>query len=242
MRRKYNILILLVMIVCFLALAEEALSGVVMKTLVVNPSKTKTQTARLKAYLPKEVTPEDIIDIGDLKIDYDIGKGLYYVHQRYKLKPGQSVTREIEINDVWVISKESIEALVRQAKELAEKLKDTPYYDMALKLQQEIEDKTEDIMKKQEEAMDAKPQTHIGAYRINVKTLDSANDSLDKLEKMIIEAKEEDEGKPDRIHVQATWRLIIAMVVALGVLSFIFFIIWNRQAAIEASKNKSEQV
>jgi len=239
MRRKWVGLILMAIIFCLLA--KEAGCGIILKTLVVNPSKTKTQTAMLKAYLPKETTAEDVVDLGDLKIDYDIGKGLYYVHQKYELKPGESVSREIEIKDVWVISRAEIEALTRQAKELAEKLKGTSYFEMADALQKDIENKSVEILERQERAIDTNPQTHIGAYRSNMKTLGQTNTALAKLEKMVDDTKDADGAGTDRIHVKATWQLIVAMIIALGLLSFVFFVIWNRQAAIEGNRRKAEQ-
>jgi hypothetical protein len=229
---------LILMVIIFSFLANEVQANIVLKTLVVNPSKTKTQTAMLKAYLPKEATAEDVVDLGDLKIDYDIEKGLYFVYQKYELSPGESVSREIEIKDVWVISRAEIDSLLNQARELAEKLKGTAYFDMAVALQKDIESKCSDILERQERAMNALPQTHIGAYRKNVKILDSTNIKLARLEKMVTETKIATGPKAERIHVKATWKLIVAMVVVLGLLSFVFFIIWNRQATIEETKRK----
>ncbi len=237
-RRKLVGSILLAIIFSFLA--KEATCNITLKTLVVNPSKTKTQTAILKAYLPKEATAEDVIDLGDLRIDYDIEKGLYFVYQKYELGPGESISREIEIRDVWVISKAEIDSLLSQARELAEKLRGTAYFDMAVALKEDIESKAKDILERQERAMNALPQTHIGAYRKNVKILDLTNIELAKLEKMVIETKIATGPKAERIHVKATWKLIVAMVVVLGLLSFVFLVIWNRQATTEEIKRKIE--
>ena len=239
MRKRWTGLILMMIMLCFLV--REAECNITMKTLVVNPSKTKIQTATLKAYLPKEVKPEDIIDLGDLKIDYDVEKALYYVHEKFELEPGKSVNCQIEMKDVWVISKAQIDALSSQAKELMEKLKKTAYFDMAVTLQKDIETKSSKILNKQENAMDALPQTHIAVYRNNMETLDSVNTTLVKLEKMVTKTKTSGDGsRIERISVKSTWRLIVAMIIALGLLSFAFFIIWHRQAAIEETKKKVE--
>lgn len=239
-RRNRIGLILIVIIFCFMA--KEARCSIVLKTLAVNPSKTKTQTAMLKAYLPKEATAEDVVDLGDLKIDYDIEKGLYFVYQKYELKPGESISREIEIKDIWVIPESEIDSLLIQANELAKKLKGTAYFDMAVVLQKDIESKTRDILERQAKITDALPQTHIGAYRKNIKILDSANDRLVRLENMATKTKITTGPKAERIHVKATWRLMIAMVVALGLLSVAFFIIWSRQAAVEGGRRKTDPV
>jgi len=227
---------LLITGIIFCLLAIEAQANIILKTVIVNPSKTKTQTALLKVYLPKEAANEDVVDLGDLEIDYDIEKGLYFVYQEYELKPGESINREIEIKDVWVIPEEDVGSLPTRAKELAERLRGTAYFDMAVTLQKDIESKAMDILERQKEAMTAPPQAHIGVYRKNIKILDLTNAKLTKLEKLAAELKITDitdSPKDERIYIKATWKLIIAMIVALGILSFAFFIIWNRQAAIE---------
>jgi len=237
-RRRLIGLLITGIIFCLLAIETQA--NIILKTVIVNPSKTKTQTALLKVYLPKEAANEDVVDLGDLEIDYDIEKGLYFVYQEYELKPGESINREIEIKDVWVIPEEDVGSLPTRAKELAERLRGTAYFDMAVTLQKDIESKAMDILERQKEAMVVPPQAHIGVYRKNIKILDLTNAKLTKLEKMAAELKITDitdSPKDERIYIKATWKLIIAMIAALGILSFAFFIIWNRQAAIE---NKSE--
>jgi len=42
-----------------------------MSVVVVNPSKTKTQTVPIKTYLPKEVTPDAIVNLDGLEIEFD---------------------------------------------------------------------------------------------------------------------------------------------------------------------------
>ena len=231
------------MAIIFCFLAKEARCNIILKTLVVNPSKTKAQTAVLKAYLPKEATAEDVVDLGDLKISYDIEKELYFVYQEYELEPGASVTREIEIKDVWVISKAEIDSLLDQVGKLVERLKETPYFDMAVKLQKDIEDTASDILERQEKSVTDMPQAHIGAYRKNMKIMGSVSNDLARLEQLALEtgtSSGSNNSGIEKINVKATWKLIVAMIVVLGVLSFVFFIIWSRQAAIESTKQKIE--
>ena len=130
-----------------------------------------------------------------------------------------------------------------QAEKLAERLKDTPYFDMAATLQKDIEDKASDILERQEKAKDSRPQTHIGAYRKNMKIMGKASNNLERLEQLVVDtgtSNGSNSSKIEKIEVKATWQLIVAMIVVLGVLSFVFFIIWSRQAAIESTKQKIE--
>lgn len=236
-RKKWLISILIAVSLCLWAGQSEG--NIVLKTLVVNPSKTKTQKAILKAYLPREVKPEDVVDLGDLKIDYDIEKSLYYVYQEYELVPGESVSRQIEIKDIWVISKIDLDSLTSQAKELVEVLKKTAYFDTAISLQENIAAKSSDILNKQEEAMDALPQTHIAVFRQNINKLDEVKSLLAKLEKLAVETQTPRGPEVERVSVKATWWVILGVIISLGLLSLIFFIIWQRQATVTEIKKKT---
>lgn len=235
-KRKWIGLILSGVILCFLS--AEAESNIILKTLIVNPSQTKTQTALLKAYLPKEAKPEDVLGLGDLNIAYDIDKSLYYVYREYELKPGESITRQIEIKDIWIISEEEIAGLNEEAKKLVEKLKKTAYFNTAITLQEDIRNKSNDILNRQEGAIDATPQTHIAAYRENIKTMGSVKSMVTNLEKMVLETKIAAGSAAKRVSIKATWGVILGVIIALGLLSFIFFIIWHRQATITETKKE----
>jgi len=237
MSRRWWVLILVGTILCFLSGAAEC--GIILKSLVVNPSKTKTQKAVLKAYLPKEAKPEDIVDLGDLKVDYDITNALYYVYKEFELAPGESAERSLEIRDVWAISKVETDALREETKDKIERLKGTAYSEKAADIQKNIEAKISEILKKQEKAMAALPQTHIAVYRENVRRVDSIKSNLAKLDEMILEIKLTSSGAVgEKISVKATWWVIMAVIVSLGLFSLILYIIWHRQATIVQREEK----
>lgn len=224
---------------------NQAQCSIVLKATVVNPSTTKTQTAILKAYLPKETSPDDIVDLGDMKIDYDIGRGLYYVYKECELGPGESIMRSVELKDVWIISAAEIDALTGQAKEIIEKLKKSAYFDTATVLQEDIEAKGGEILTRQDRAANALPQTHIAVYRDNIEMLNLIKTSLARLDDMLLKtqlasAKDLPRGK---VSVKATWWMILAVVISLGLISIVFFIIWHRQATgiSEMKKAKEEE-
>lgn len=239
LRKKIAILILLTGGM-FLFLTGQAECGIVLKAMVLNPSKIKTQTAVLKAYLPKEVRPKDIISLGDLKIDYDITKALYYVYKEIDLAPGESASRSVEMKDVWVIPRAEIEDLSKDTGKLIAKLKDTAYYNAAVILQKDIRRKSADILRKQKLAKDVLPQTHIAVYRENIKTLDSIKALRDKLKNMLLEAKAASGSSGRKVSVRKSWWLIAGVIIVLGLLSLVFIIFWHYQVAAAALKQKTE--
>ena len=195
----------------------------------------------LKAYLPEEATPEDVVDLGDLKIDYDIDKTLYYVHKEFELGPGESVIRAVELEDIWLIDKPQLDTLTDKARELAEKLKGTTYFAVGLQMQRDIEAKSVEILNKQAAAMDALPQTHIAAYRDNKKMMLTIKDMVAKLENMVIESKFVHPSAAEKVSVKATWWVIFVVIIGLGLLSVVFFVIWHRQANAELVKEKNKE-
>ena len=242
---RIKIMFLIGLIIFYAAACSWA--SIVLKLVVVNPSKTRNQKATLKAYLPKEVTPEDIIDKEDMKVDYDIAKSLYFVYKEVELAPGESAMRAVEIEDVWVISKTDINELIEQIKDLVDKLKSTTYGEIAGTLQTDVEKEAQEILKRQDEAIEVVPQIHIATYRENVKRLNNIKANLADLNEMALKLKlskaagEGTASGPSRVSVKATWKLILGVIIALGLLSFVFFIIWQRQAGLGNADGSEEK-
>jgi len=242
-KRKFLVLILLGVMFCFWA-GEGFCKNVVLKTMIVNPSKTKTQKATLKTYLPREVTPADITDLGDLKIDYDIDKELYYVYKDFELGPGEAVRRSIEIKDIWIVPEAEIDNYNKRAEDFVEKLKRTKHSEEAKALRDSIKVKGEKIIVDQQAAAGAMPQTHIAAYRLNLTKFNEIKDDIAKLDEMLLKVKLAAATTPlgGKFSVKTSWGLIVGVVIGLAVLSFIFFIIWHRQVNIEDFKQKTQEV
>ena len=77
--------------------------SVIIKFIIVNPSDSTDQKIPFKAYLPKEVRQEYIVDLGGLSLNYDATTEQYYVTTDIALKAGESITRSVEIKDIWII-------------------------------------------------------------------------------------------------------------------------------------------
>lgn len=158
-------------------------ASVIMKMQVENPSKTDGQTVPVKVYLPKEVSPKDILDLGDLKLDYDPETGMYYVHNSVDLEPGQSKVKQVEMADVWVFTEEQLNSFVNQAKQIASELADTPYAAEAAALVVGIDERVQGILKRQEETAD-RPSEHIRAYRQGISLINTIRQDVNELERL----------------------------------------------------------
>jgi hypothetical protein len=169
-------------------------ASVIMKMQVENPSKTDNQTVPVKVYLPKEVSPKDIIDLGDLKLDYDPETGMYFVYNSVDLEPGQSIVKKVEMADVWVFTEEQMNSFVKEAKEMASQLAGTPYAAEASAIVIGIEEKVQGILKRQEETAE-RPSEHIRAYRQGISLINTIRQDVTALERL----KQDTSGGEDQL-------------------------------------------
>jgi hypothetical protein len=170
--------------------------SVILKILVVNPSQTETQTIPMKVYLPREAGPKDIIDdLGDMKLEFDPDTGMYFVHAEVTLEAGQSVTKMVHMNDIWVFTEEQLGAFVSQAKETASQLEATAGADKAAALLQSVEKKVQEIQRKQAETA-ANPGEHIRAYRQGLTTITTIEQDLTGLDRLRKETSVEQGRRP----------------------------------------------
>jgi len=168
--------------------------SVVLKIRVENPSKDETQTFPVKIYLPKEVNPKDILDLGDLTLNFDPEMGMYFVSNDVTLEPGQSITTWVEMEDIWMFTEEKLSSLVNQAKIMASKLEGTPYAQEATRVVITIEGKVQEILKRQEETVDY-PREHIRAYREGLNVISTVEENLFELDRLEKGSSGEGQGK-----------------------------------------------
>ncbi|MFH2137741.1 MAG: hypothetical protein ABII88_04460 [Candidatus Omnitrophota bacterium] len=210
--------------------AQEAQANITLKVLGVNPSKTQTQIVTLKAYLPKEVTPIDVMDKGDLSMTYDTQQGAYFVFGEYELKPEESVEREVVIKDIWIVPDAEIDNLRSEIDKTIELIQNTEFEDRANFLKDSIESKLDRIINKQK-ASAANPQSHISEYRDNLDLLDAAKQDLMLARSFLTQAK--------RLPSITIWKLFFFIVGFLAVLAGSLYFIWANQA--KAMKENAQQ-
>ncbi len=211
-------------IACFLAaffvFAAAAEANIVIRSVIVNPSDTVKRKVPFKTYLPKEVKPENVVSMGDLDIAFDPAEGAYYVFKDYELGPKETMSIEVEMEDVWKVPQKEIDFCRGEARALVKNLANTDYLDRANYLSSSIEGKLNQIEFRQK-VINPTPGGYISDYRENVKLLESVKVDLAAAKSLMGEAR--------AIAPMLTWKLIIAIVLFLGIVGLVFFFIWQRQ-------------
>lgn len=238
-QKKKNLIILFMILAGLLLQIPVVQAEIVLRIMAVNPSETRAQTIPLEAYLPREAGPDDILDLGDFTLDYDVEKGAYYVYEVVDLEPGQTLERSIRLRDIWQISQRDLEDLSVKARELVRSLEESGHFEMANQLSQDIERKQTEIVRAQVGLGDAMPQMRIATYRANKEKLKKIEENVNQLERLLMEQRLAEAADSSlRVPAERSWAIIWGVIIVLGVLSLIFFIIWNKQAGALRSSDE----
>lgn len=243
-----------------LAYTQASYAEVVLKMMVVNPSETETKEYDIKSPLPPEVKPEHILDSDGLKVEYDSQEGGYFLSGHVTLKPKESLTKQVVLEDVWLIPAERFSSLRREMEDIMRKLQFTPYYERGEVLSKAVERRLIATQESQEESVNAPPMQHINQYRENIKTLDQVETDMVSLRQLMVMAalnpsaqesslvpadsgassqSGHDQGSP--LSVTNTWRLILIILGLLGFVSLSFFLVWQRQLKLQLAKQAGER-
>jgi hypothetical protein len=201
----------------FASLSE---ASIVLKVVAVNPSKDQRQKVQVKAYLPKETKPGDVMDKDDLDIAYDTQQGSYYVFGEYDLNATEVLEKNIELRDIWNVPEAEIESVRSEALKMSQMLKNTEFSDRAAFLVNNIDSKLNQIIENQKNPA-PNPERHISDYRENLKTIESAKADLALVRSFISQVK----SLPPLV----VWRLILMIIIFLGLLGTSFYFIWQKQ-------------
>ncbi len=171
-----------------------AQASINIKLVAVN-STDEPKKLPVKFYLPKELEPDDIINLGNFKMEYDVDKSLYYIHDEVDFQPKESKTFKIATKDVWKITQEEIDLLKKQLEESLSLLEKTPTYEAAKQREEETIKQIDYIYSKQKDYPNDVGR-RIEQYRAYVNQLEEVKKevfSIDYLEKA---AKSQEENKP----------------------------------------------
>ena len=217
---------------------EKQRDPVILRVVTVNPSEGKTQETPIRIDLPAEVTPKDVIDAGDLKVEYDEDRRIYYVFkEKVSLAPTETRVFEVVVKDLWFVPQEKMDNLKNYTQMVLGRLEKTQYADSAHKMADSIFARLSEIETVQnDESLGRKAR--IGNFRHHTQTLAEIKEDLARMEKLLTftggppvpEMLEESKLKSDAPSRTTTWAVIFLILIFLGLLGGQFFFTWQRKA------------
>ncbi|MBN3039865.1 MAG: hypothetical protein JW867_01935 [Candidatus Omnitrophica bacterium] len=230
---------IMIMIILLCSAASFLLEAATIKFKVVaaNPSQVKRQRVPIQVYLPEEVKPTDIIDLGGLNLEFDAEKSLYYVYnENIFLEPKEIRTFEVEINDIWLIPEGDIATLDTKVKYLLKAFEASEYEDQMKTIAEQFDLLSAEISKTQNDDGMSRSQ-HIGIFRTNSRALDSLKEKILEMERILQRQQgpltpdmlAKTKFKTDAPTKTATWIAIFIIIFFLGLISVIVFFTWYRQ-------------
>lgn len=211
----------LALIIFFTMISTNCSADIILKLIGANPSKEQAQSITLKAYLPKEIGINDVLDAHGLKVMYDTQEGAYYVHGEQELAPGETVQKRITLRNVWVIDQAEIDSMRAEAQTTLEFLRISEYKDRAAFLAESIEKRLGQIELNQNRDF-VNPQQHISIYRENIKHFESVKEDLIAIRSLLSQVK--------RLPSMQIMKLIFIVVGFLTFLSVALYFVWHKQA------------
>lgn len=206
----------------------------------VNPSSEEVQTVPIRIDLPQEVTPKDVLDHGELELEYDEERELYYVYKEgVELKPKETRVFEVMVRDLWFIPEDQVTSLKDYATHVLKRIEKTEYYEAGKKLGASIHERLDGILVVQnDEALSRKAR--IGAYRYNLQTIAQVKEDLARMEKLLTftggppvpEMLEESPLKADAPSTTTTWLVIFLILIFIGLLGGQFFFTWHQRTKV----------
>ncbi len=203
--------VLILFLLVGMALSADA-GKVTLLIMATNPRR-EAQSCEIKSNLPAGIGTNDIINIGDLELKYDIHNDRYYVYKKVDLGAAGSGNEHaeyrIDLKDIWLIPEEEIEIMDAQAKALADMLVASPHEETAQGLLSFIKEKLAGVRTMQEENLVGKVDVmkHIRMYQACAEDLDRVKHDVGLMENLVLSTgkdpgqligKVKDIPKPDR--------------------------------------------
>ena len=213
-----------------------------LRVVAINPSADKSRAVPVRIDLPQEVKPSDILDHGELEVEFDTDRSLYYLHKDdVTLAPKQTRVFEVLVRDVWFVQDPTLDSLRSHTQLLLRRLEKSEYYESAKQLADSIATRLDDVQKMQADETISRKQ-RIGNYRRNLQTLDAIKEDLARMEKLLAfaggppvpEMMKESPLRSDAPSTTTTWLVIFLIMIFMGLLAGQFFFTWQRRVKADA--------
>jgi hypothetical protein len=231
------------------AAEEPEREPVTLKVVAVNPSSDKRQSVPVKIDLPQEVKPTDILSKGDLELEFDDDRSLYYVHKpAVELAPKETRVFEVTVRDVWFVPEAELGSLTDYTDLLLVRLEKSDYAVTAKQLGDSIKERLGQIRTTQnDETLSRKAR--IGAYRQHLQVVAQIKEDLARMEKLLtfvggppaLEMLDESPLKSDSPSRTTTWVVIFLVVIFLGLLAGQFFFTWHGRTKVPEANPAARQ-
>ena len=202
---KRNFLVFISSIILTLYFAVCASADLTVNLIAVNASETEIREVEIAQDLPVELEPEDIISTGELKIDYNVDKGVYTVNGKVKLKPKESKVFKVAVKDVWLIPPDEIQVLRDQLDSNLKDIEGSDNYDDAVRAKDRLAAQL-NFIEAQQLNYSEDVNRRIEEYRANKVTLQKIRDNVYNIDFLKFHSvalnKLEDEKKTIKFVVQ----------------------------------------
>lgn len=172
--------------------------------LVAVNASDQPKVVNVRQFLPRELSREDIIDVGSLKLDYDVDQGAYYVYGNMEFQPKESRTFKVAVKDVWMIDQEEIDILKKQLDDNLTLMKGKENYDIAVQAKEKLSAQLDYILAQQTN-YSQNIERRIEEYRAYTSTLDDIRVKAFSLDFFQHEAK----GALEEVEETKTIKLVL---------------------------------
>lgn len=123
----------------FCLLSLNCYSQIKLNITAFNPSREEAQEVDVCRELPPEFAPEDVIDSGELEINYDVRKSVYCVEKKkVDLKPQELSKFIVEVSDVWRLKEKELGFIRQYTQGLVDLLAGSAVEEIGKKLGEDI--------------------------------------------------------------------------------------------------------
>lgn len=210
-------------------------NSVVINMLIANPTDRQAKIP-FKAYLPKEAKPENVISSDGMNIEYDEGAQSYFVSGEFELDAKESITKKVEIKDIWQIDETELRSFKTQANDLHKEAQKTSYSAQSLVLKNDVLGKTDKILRKQKDN-NATPQEHIQTFRENQDDLAAIKTDIKGMTDLVtsVGASRGLLASVGGIQTISTWGIIIILIAGIAILGGFSYSMWKHQMLVIAN-------
>jgi len=227
---------------------------------VENPT-DQTLVSDKKHYLPREVKPENFVDLQDFEIRYDATKQRSYLLKEEELKAHEQRRYNLGVIDIWNIKQAEMDGLKERARVAYKFIEPTKYVDNANFLMENIKGNLEAIQDSQ--LREKSINEHISIYRRNLKRFEEARKDVETLDELLEVIREElKRSKVENVLKKVrglstladiaksllkkpadkvAWNIIIMILGFVGLLTSVNYIVWQLRSKGEKSVEPQEE-